>query len=613
MCGVAAIFSNDNNLENQISKIINKISHRGPDDSGLNISKNLALGSCRLSIFDVSSNGKMPMIDSTNRYIIVYNGAIYNFPEIKKKFNIHTKTNTDTEILLELYVKKGAECVKYFNGIFSFIIYDKVNNTIFCCRDRLGVKPLYYYWDNNTFIICSEIKGIHEIVNKSVNYNKLKTYLKTSFYDFGQETFYKNINQLEPAHYSIFDIKNKTNKITKYWELNNEAKLKISESTAIDELDNLISNSFNLQIRTDTELGVNLSSGVDSQLMLSVLNKINNGQRNIQANSYYFEDKKFSERDDLLCFSKEMGWKVGFIKVTPNDVAENFDSVFNDQDGPFPGVPTIAKTLLIKRAYNSSCKVILEAQGGDDIAAGYKYVFANYLKDLIKNKDLRLFVSEFFKFKKIEELKFFELLGFIKNSYSGFLQGGVSADGSKNTYHNIFKKSLFINYNNLYDNIFYSLRGIDNSLSKILYRDIFYCKLPRILKSCDRASMSNGKELRVPLLDHNILKFFYTTQNSLKIKDGNLRYIYRKYLHNKFKNPNAYKVKKYVADPQTAWLKNELFDWAYQKLSESKEIYYEIYDRDKLLKYLKKFKEDPKLQNSNLIWQALCVSNLLKY
>ena len=101
--------------------------------------------------------------------------------------------------------------------------------------------------------------------------------------------------------------------------------------------------------------------------------------------------------------------------------------------------------------------------------------------------------------------------------------------------------------------------------------------------------------------------------NADKIKNGNLRYIYRKYLHNKFKNPNAYKVKKYVADPQTAWLKNELFDWAYQKLSESKEIYYEIYDRDKLLKYLKKFKEDPKLQNSNLIWQALCVSNLLKY
>tara|TARA_Y100000992_G_C21044764_1_gene386669 strand:- start:150 stop:527 length:378 start_codon:yes stop_codon:yes gene_type:complete len=124
--------------------------------------------------------------------------------------------------------------------------------------------------------------------------------------------------------------------------------------------------------------------------------------------------------------------------------------------------------------------------------------------------------------------------------------------------------------------------------------------------------MCNGKELRVPLLDHNILNFFYNSQNNLKIKDGNLRYIYRKYLDTKFQNSDSFKIKKYVSDPQTVWLKNELFDWAYQKLNESKDIYNEIYKKDDLLKYFKRFKKDSKLQNSNLIWQALCVSNLLK-
>ena len=124
--------------------------------------------------------------------------------------------------------------------------------------------------------------------------------------------------------------------------------------------------------------------------------------------------------------------------------------------------------------------------------------------------------------------------------------------------------------------------------------------------------MCNGKELRVPLLDHNILNFFYNSQNNLKIKDGNLRYIYRKYLDTKFQNLDSFKIKKYVSDPQTVWLKNELFDWAYQKLNESKDIYNEIYKKDDLLKYFKRFKKDSKLQNSNLIWQALCVSNLLK-
>ena len=149
-----------------------------------------------------------------------------------------------------------------------------INETIFCCRDRLGIKPLYYFWDNKALIVCSEIKGIHEIISKSINYDKLKTYLKTSFYDFNEQTFYKDVKQLEPAHYFIFDLKKKSYSITKYWELNNESKLNISHDEAIDTLDDLIKNAFNLQIRTDTKLGVNLSSGVDSQLMLSVLNNI---------------------------------------------------------------------------------------------------------------------------------------------------------------------------------------------------------------------------------------------------------------------------------------------------------------------------------------------------
>ena len=612
MCGIAAIFSNDKNLENQVSKVIKKISHRGPDDSGFYKNNNLSLGSCRLSIFDFSANAKMPMTDSSSRYVVVYNGEIYNFPEIKKRFNIRTKTNTDTEILLEMYVKKGAECVQYFNGIFSFVIYDNINETIFCCRDRLGIKPLYYFWDNKALIVCSEIKGIHEIISKSINYDKLKTYLKTSFYDFSEQTFYKDIKQLQPAHYFKFDLKKKTQLIKKYWELNDEAILEISPDKAIDKLDDLIKTAFNLQVRTDTKLGVNLSSGLDSQLMLSVLNNINGGQKNIQANSYFFDDKKFSEKDDLQNFSKSMNWDVQFHKITSDDVVNNFDEVFNSQDGPFPGVPTIAKTLLIKKAYDKDCKVILEAQGGDDIAAGYRYVFANHLNDLIKNKEFRLLINEFLKFKKIENFNFIEMTNFIKNSLKGFSSGGISADGSKNIFENIFQHNLFSNYKNLYTEIFSSLDNIDSSLRKILYRDIFYCKLPRILKSCDRASMSNGKELRVPLLDHNILNFFYNSQNNLKIRNGNLRYIYRKYLNIKFNNLNSFKIKKYVSDPQTSWLKNDLYDWAYQKLADSKEIYSEIYKKNELLTYLKKFREDTKLQNSNLIWQALCVCNLLK-
>jgi len=612
MCGVAAIFSKENNLNNQISKIINKISHRGPDDVGFNVFDNLALGSCRLSIFDMSKNGKMPMTDTSNRYVIIYNGEIYNFPEIKKKFNINTKTGTDTEVLLELYAKQGKECVKHLNGIFSFIIFDKIENIIFCCRDRLGIKPLYYYWDNKTFIACSEIKGIHEILKKSLNYDQIKTYLKSSYYDFGQETFYENIKQLEPSSFLILNLKDKSNKITKYWELNDVPKIKISENSAIDKVSDLINNSFKLQVRTDTKLGVNVSSGLDSQLLISVLDNINGGQGNIQANSYYFDEEEFSEKNDLLSFSKEKNWNINFYKISPNDIIDNFDKTFVEQDGPFPGVPTIAKSLLIKRAYDKDCKVILEGQGGDDIAAGYRHIFANHLKDLLDDKKIILLLKELFQFKKIEDLNIYQLIIFLKNSYFGFLNGGVSADGSRNYNKDIFKKGLFSNYKNFYLDIGNHIEKVDSYLNKILYRDIYYCKLQRILKSCDRASMSYGKELRVPLLDHNIVSFFYSIENNLKIKDGNLRYLYRKYLEKKFNYSDIFRRKKYISDPQTYWLKNELFDWMYQKLSDSQNIYHDLYNKKILLEYLGKFKKDTKNNNSNLIWQALCLSNLLK-
>ena len=612
MCGVAAIFSKEKNLDNQILKIINKISHRGPDDSGYNVFDNLALGSCRLSIFDISKSGRMPMTDATNRYVIVYNGEIYNFPELKKQFKITTKTGTDTEVLLELYARQGKECVKHLNGIFSFIIFDKIENNIFCCRDRLGVKPLYYYWDNKTFIASSEIKGMHEILKKSLNYNMIKTYLQTSFYDFGQETFYENIKQLEPSCFMILNLNDKSNKITKYWELNDEPEIKILENSAIVRVNDLINNSLKLQVRTDTKFGINVSSGLDSQLLISALNDINGGQGNIQANSYYFDEKKFNEKNDLLSFTKKINWNINYYKISPNDIIDNFDKTFVEQDGPFPGVPTIAKSLLIKRAYDKDCKVILEGQGGDDIAAGYRHVFPYHLKDLLDDKKIILLFKEFFQFKKVEELNIYQLIIFLKNSYFGFLNGGVSADGTSNQNTNIFKKGLFNNYKNFYWDVTNYIEKIDSSLKKILYRDIYYCKLQRILKSCDRASMSYGKELRVPLLDHNIVSFFYSIENNLKIKDGNMRYLYRKYLKKKFNSDKIFRKKMYISDPQTYWLKNQLFDWMYQKLSDSQNIYHELYDKKLLLEYLVKFKKDRKINNSNSIWQALCLSNLLK-
>ena len=212
MCGIALFIEKKNeNLKENIRNIIFETKHRGPDDEGFYFENNLALGSNRLSILDLSENGRMPFFDSSGRYKVSFNGEIYNYIELKKQFNITTKTNTDTEVLIELYAKLKEKMLGYLNGIFAFTIYDSETKEIFCARDRFGIKPLYYYISENGLIVSSEIKGIINTEKnlKSINEDTLVNYLKTSFYDVDENTFYKNIFSLQASNYMIYSLSNK--------------------------------------------------------------------------------------------------------------------------------------------------------------------------------------------------------------------------------------------------------------------------------------------------------------------------------------------------------------------------------------------------------------------
>tara|TARA_B100000787_G_scaffold89938_2_gene66476 strand:- start:5433 stop:7274 length:1842 start_codon:yes stop_codon:yes gene_type:complete len=608
MCGISLISEENIKEKKRIQNLINKIKHRGPDDIGYFYEKNLEIGSCRLSIFDLSLNGHMPMEDKSKKFIISFNGEIYNFKELKKQFNIYTKSNSDTEVLIELYAKLGAKCLNYLNGIFAFIIYDKTKKIIFAARDRLGVKPIFYFNKNNSLVITSEIKGILNLgINdiKDLNIENISTYLKTSFYDYGESTFYKNIFQLKQGHYLIYKIDEKKIEFKKYWDLKNN-KSKIPKKDLYKNFDNLLDNSFNLQTRTDTNIGANVSSGIDSKLMIKSLKK--HKEKKISYNSYYFDNKEFSEKNDLQQFSKKENINVNFFKITPSDIIDNFDKVALSQDEPFPGVPTIAKHLLIKRAYDSKCKVILEAQGGDDIAGGYRYIFPHFIKEFLKNKNYFRALKEslfFIKNEKSSINKFYKMFMSAENS---FYLGGVSADGSKSNMLDILKNNLKYN-NELNKNI----SAIDPNLSnlkRIIYRDIFFCKLPRILRSCDRSSMAHGKELRVPLLDHNIVEFFFNLDDDQIINNGHLRYFYRKFCEKKLGLDNVFQIKKYVSDPQTVWLKNDLFDWAHEIFSSKNFRCGSLIDQKKLILYFENFKKNDKLNNSNFFWQIINLEKL---
>ena len=193
-------------------------------------------------------------------------------------------------------------------------------------------------------------------------------------------------------------------------------------------------------MNADVQIGLNLSSGMDSQMMLYFINSINGGQKNITANSF-FKENQFNEKPELEKIANSINWKINFFEITSGDIINNFDKTLNFQEGPFPGIPTIAKSLLIQRAYSKNQKVVLEAQGGDDIAGGYRYIYGGYIFDLIK-KDFIKVISEFYKFKKKEKESFSSLIKLILQSFKAINAGGISADGSTNINFKVFDENF---------------------------------------------------------------------------------------------------------------------------------------------------------------------------
>ena len=601
MCGIAAIFGQRLPSSKKIKIMIDSILHRGPDHQGFYEDEQIQLGSCRLSIFDLTSKGNMPMKDFSSRYSIVFNGEIYNFKELKLKYKIITNSNSDTEVLIELFSKIGPDSFRELNGIFAFVIYDSKKKKIYCVRDRLGIKPLYYLFDKGCYYFCSEIKGIKALTeNISINRNIVEFYLKNSIYDFSQETFFQGIKQVEQGSYFVFDLPDDTFNKHYFWNLESRVN-----QPNIDYLKKIFDRSLSLQQLSDTKVGLNVSNGIDSNILISRLDKINGGQKNILANSYYYDDEEFNHSKDIEAMSFFYKWKINLHKVSPSDVVENFEEVAFFQDEPFPGINTIAKHLLIKNKYQNDCKVILEGQGGDDIAAGYKYYFPFFIKDELKNMKIFSCISEIKNFLKIEKMSLSEFFKFYINSLGGYNNGGISADGT------ISNQKDIINFDTTSIDQKYKDEVLENCKNKsclknIIYRDLFYTKLPRILRSVDRASMAYSKEIRVPILDHNITEYFFGLNNAELIKNGSMRVHYRNLFNDNFSQLKKLLIKKnYVPDPQTKWLKNQLFSWMYDRISYSKFDLDGMINKKKLHRYLNNFKNNPNINNSNFIWKLL--------
>ncbi|NUM30859.1 MAG: asparagine synthase (glutamine-hydrolyzing) [Bacteroidetes bacterium] len=568
MCGIFG-FIGSQSID--IKKCTDIISHRGPDSEGFlacNLKENckiykgqaaidfgksenykLLFGFRRLAIIDLSVDANQPFIDESNSYSIVFNGEIYNHIELRKELEEHGQsfqTHSDTEVLLKSYIFWGKDCVNKFNGMWAFSILDLNKNIIFCSRDRFGVKPFYYYNQNDEFVFSSEIKQLFEAnVPKQINENIIRDFLQKNIINHSYETFFKDIYQLLPGHNIIIDISNQKIKpeITRFWYLKSNINIeKMTFQNACEKFRELFINSIKLRFRSDVPIGSCLSGGLDSSSIVCVSAKEMN-QKIHTFSAIFKKYKKFDESFYIELIRKKYPIVDShFITFDEELLINELDKVIWHQDEPFGSFSIFAQYFVMQLSKKEGVKVLLDGQGGDEILAGYRKYHAFYLKELLKQGKLLKAIKIIFHLLINKEFNFFN-----KNGIKRYL----GLDQSINYLSNKCKS-----------NPLSSSIGIDSvsSLKSKSKDDIEMYSYPPLLRYEDRNSMSFSIETRVPFMDYNLVTFLFSLPSDFLINKGFTKYILREslkdYLPPKIKNR---KSKLGFATPQDEWLNNKLF------------------------------------------------------
>lgn len=565
MCGIAGIIGEKAD-KLTLNKMLKSQHHRGPDNTGVWENKNVILGHNRLSIIDLSNKANQPYIDSSKRYILTFNGEIYNYIEIREelKHQYSFKTNSDTEVLLASYIVWGKDCLSKFNGMFSFAIYDTISKTLFAARDRFGVKPFYYHKNNDTFYFSSEIKALHAAgIEKKPSKQAWANYFVYGSYGMPNETFWKNITQLAGGHY--LEMKNKNISITRWYKFEDEIK-KCQNGEPFDKVkktySRLLKDSIKIRFRADVKVGFNISGGLDSSTLLAFVNLFE-GNKNINAYTFYTDNKMYDE----------LPWVEKMISITDNPlkkvlltiekIDKKISRLSSIQDEPYGGIPTIAYAQIFSKAREDNVLVLLDGQGMDEQWAGYDYY--------TKNND-------------------------------AVIQGIKKSPFRVNTLSDDFLK--------LANKPKYPTPFESDLLNK-QYRDLFFTKTPRALRFNDRVSMASSTELREPFLDYRMVEYAFAQPLEYKIKNGVQKYLLREIVSDYLSDSITYAPKRPLQTPQREWLGNELKNYVENQIEAiEKSSFSNWFKIDEMKNEWEKYKNGDN-ESSFHIWQWLSLSNIL--
>lgn len=607
MCGIFGyIGRNAKNVP--VDEIKRLLYHRGPDANGSVVLEGAAFIHTRLSIIDLSPKGRQPMSNADQTVWIVYNGEIYNYIELKHELSGYPfQTSTDTEVILAAYEKWGEKFITRLRGMFSFGLYDSRKNRLICAVDRFGIKPFYYFMDQERFIFSSEIKPLKAAgVPLEPDDKTIYDYMVYGLLQHNSRTFFKNINQLRPAQYMVY--KKGSLNISQYWDLSEEEDENDQCLVSCAELaDEKLKESIALHLRSDVEYGLSLSSGLDSNILRCMISELMNSNKRLQCFSFCYTGTVY---DECSCFredSDEIGIRYNKSNITSKNLFYDLPEIIRAQESPIGGAGIYAFWHNMKLASDRGIRVILNGQGADEIFCGYKYYYENWLAEIYEKGDTALLQKEISLFNQQHETDFIypgkdfeQLVLSCKDNIAA-----KASDGTSLNAHG-YLSDEFLRRNKQTPIQF--PHKFKSNTKNAMYADLFYKKIPKLLRFQDKCSMCWGVEVRVPFLDHVLVENIFPFPVKVLLSDGETKSLLRQ-VSLKYKDAinslYSKRIKKYMPTPQREWLKYELVEQIKELINSSV-----LHDRGYIDKHLLMIEYDnyirqELLANSFFIWKFI--------
>lgn len=624
MCGITGIVSvqiNNSNHLSAIKKMNDAIAHRGPNSEGIWNDEHCYLGHRRLSIIDLSEAGHQPFFSQDKRYVMVYNGELYNYKEIKlelqraehgsKNLPYIFRTITDTEVILAAYLRWGIDCVKRFNGMFAFAIWDTIEQKLVIARDRMGIKPLYYQFKNNTLLFASEIRAlIHSgLIDKKINLKSVAEYIQYTTVH-APNTILQDVLMLMPGH--ILELQNGNLKIQQYWNINdfsnskvNHYKEDLSYKETCTKVNELLTASVERRLVADVPFGAFLSGGIDSSAIVGLMSKVSSEK--VQTFNVSFDEGEFSEAKYAKQIAEKFNTEHHEIKLTPNDFLKQLPEALVAIDHPSGDGPN--SYIVSKATKNAGITMALSGLGGDELFAGYD-IFKRYYEleqkgwlNIIPAKGLagKLLAA---KKKSVQGDKTAEILNL--DTINGFNAYPINRKlFNQKDYNSLLKEHCHAD-NYIKNVIKKSETDKKHVLSRVSLFEIQTYMQNVLLRDADQMSMAVALEVRVPFLDYKLVEFALSVKDEYKYPHTQKKLLVDS-LGDLLPDNIVNRPKMGFVLPWKDWLKNDLKDFCEENIVQfSKRSFV---NREAVLLIWNRFlNNDPKITWSR-VWHLIILNH----